>query len=61
MVIHVSDPKTDALVRAFARQRGIGITQAVREVVEKALEQDRIRAAAASAEKQPALKPVAKT
>jgi hypothetical protein len=59
MVIHVSDPKTDALVRAFARQRGIGITQAVREVVEKALEQDRIRAAAA--EKQPALKPVAKT
>lgn len=37
MAFHVRDPKTDALVRELARQRGIGITEAIREVVEEAL------------------------
>lgn len=37
MAFHVRDPKTDALVRELARQRGIGITEAIREAAEEAL------------------------
>jgi antitoxin VapB len=40
MAIHVRDPKTDALVREFARKRGIGITEAIREAVEQALNEE---------------------
>jgi antitoxin VapB len=40
MAFHVRDPKTDALVRELARSRGIGITEAVREAVEKSLAED---------------------
>jgi antitoxin VapB len=40
MAFHVRDPKTDALVRELARSRGIGITEAIREAVEKALAED---------------------
>ena len=38
MAFHVRDPKTDALVRELARQRGIGITEAIREAVQEALQ-----------------------
>jgi antitoxin VapB len=37
MAFHVRDPKTDALVREVARRRGIGITEAIREIAEEAL------------------------
>jgi antitoxin VapB len=40
MAFHVKDPKTDALVRELARSRGIGITEAIREAVEKTLADD---------------------
>jgi antitoxin VapB len=40
VAFHVRDPKTDALVRELARKRGIGITEAIREAVEQALEAD---------------------
>jgi antitoxin VapB len=40
MAFHVRDPKTDALVRELARSRGIGITEAIREAVEKSLAED---------------------
>jgi antitoxin VapB len=40
MAFHVRDPKTDAAVRKLAAQRGIGITEAVREAAEEALERD---------------------
>lgn len=40
MVIHIRDPKTDALVREVARRRGIGVTEAVREIFEEVLAQD---------------------
>lgn len=40
MAFHVRDPKTDALVRALAKKRGIGITEAVREAVENELERE---------------------
>lgn len=38
MAFHVRDPRTDALVRELARKRGIGITEAIREMAEKELE-----------------------
>ncbi len=41
MAFHVRDPKTDALVRELARKRGIGITDAIREMAEKELEEVR--------------------
>jgi antitoxin VapB len=44
MAFHVRDPKTDALVRELARSRGIGITEAIREAVEKSLAEDAARA-----------------
>lgn len=40
MAFHVRDPKTDALVRKLARSRGIGLTEAIRESVEKSLTED---------------------
>ncbi len=43
MVLHVRDAETDALVRELAQRRGISLTEAVREAVESALEQDRLR------------------
>lgn len=43
MAFHVRDPKTDALVRKLARSRGIGITEAIREAVEKTLAEDAAR------------------
>ena len=53
MAFHVRDPETDALVRRLARQKGVGITEAVklavdaelrREAAEKPPLRDRIRA-----------------
>lgn len=41
MVIHVKDAETDALVRALARTRGIGITEAIKEAVGEALAADK--------------------
>jgi antitoxin VapB len=43
MAFHVRDPKTDALVRELARSRGIGLTEAIREAVEKSLAEDAAR------------------
>jgi antitoxin VapB len=40
VAFHVRDPKTDALVRKLAKKRGIGITEAVLEAAEEALERD---------------------
>jgi len=40
MAFHVKDPKADAAVRKLAQQRGIGISQAVREAAEEALKND---------------------
>jgi len=40
MAFHVRDPETDALVREVARRRGIGITEAIREMAEEALMAD---------------------
>lgn len=37
MAFHVRDPVTDALVRKLARERGMGITETIREVVENDL------------------------
>jgi antitoxin VapB len=36
MAIHVEDKETDALVREFARRRGVGITAAIKLAVEEA-------------------------
>ena len=53
MAFHVRDPETDALVRRLARQKGVGITEAVklavgaelrRETTEKPPLRERIRA-----------------
>jgi antitoxin VapB len=41
MAFHIRDPKTDALVRALATKRGIGLTDAVREAVENELRRER--------------------
>ena len=43
MAFHVRDPKTDALVREVARRRGIGITEAIREIAEEALAGEKAR------------------
>lgn len=45
MVLHVKDVETDALVRRLAEGRGIGITEAIKEAVNEALETDRLHAA----------------
>lgn len=36
MAIHIQDRETDALVRAFAKQRNLGITEAVKVAVQEA-------------------------
>jgi antitoxin VapB len=41
MAFHIRDPKTDALVRQLATQRGIGLTDAVRAAVENELARER--------------------
>lgn len=46
VVIHVKDDETDALVRRLAERRGIGITGAIKEAVQEALEADQVRARA---------------
>ena len=38
MPFHVRDPETDTLVRQFARQRDIGLTEAVKLAVTEALD-----------------------
>jgi len=43
MVLHVKDAETDVLVRRLASQRGIGITEAIKEAVQEALQADRDR------------------
>ena len=40
MAIHVRDPRTDEVVRKLAQKRGIGLTEAIREAVEEALERE---------------------
>ena len=50
MAFHVRDPETDTLVREFARQRAVGLTEAVKLAVSEALdrraaERERISAA----------------
>lgn len=40
MAIHIRDPQTDALVREVARRRGIGLTDAIKEVFEEVLTRD---------------------
>jgi antitoxin VapB len=37
MPFHVRDPKTDAVVRKLAKQKGVGITEAVLEAAEREL------------------------
>lgn len=38
MAFHVRDPETDALVRRYTAQRGVGVTEAVRLAMIEALE-----------------------
>ena len=33
MAFHVRDPETDTLVRELARQRGVGLTEAIKQAV----------------------------
>jgi antitoxin VapB len=40
MAFHVRDPETDALVRKLARQKGVGITQAVKLAVDAELRRE---------------------
>jgi antitoxin VapB len=40
MAFHVRDPKTDSLVRKLAQRKGVGITDAIREAVERELERE---------------------
>ena len=40
MPFHVRDADTDIKVRALARQRGVGLTEAVRQAVDEALQRD---------------------
>ena len=41
MAFHIKDPATDAAVRELAKRRGISLTAAVREAVEKELARSR--------------------
>jgi antitoxin VapB len=38
MAIHIRDPKTDEIVRKLAKRKGVGLTEAIREAAERALE-----------------------
>jgi antitoxin VapB len=40
MAFHVRDPEADELVRALARRRGVGITEAVKPAVRAELQRD---------------------
>ena len=40
MAFHIRDPNADAAMRKLAAQRGISITEAVREAAEEALAKD---------------------
>ena len=40
MAFHIRDPETDRLVRRLAKQKGVGITEAVREAAENELERE---------------------
>ncbi len=40
MAIHVRDPETDALVRALAKKKGLGLTETIREAVRKQLDEE---------------------
>lgn len=40
MAFHVRDPETDALVRELARQKGVGITEAVKLAVDAELRRE---------------------
>ncbi len=41
MAFHVRDPETDALVRRLARQKGVGLTEAIKVAVREKIERDR--------------------
>ena len=41
MAFHVRDPEADALVRALARDSGLGITEAIKVAVLEKIERDR--------------------
>ena len=40
MTVNLRNPQTDRLIRKLAESRGIGLTEAVHEAVEEALERD---------------------
>jgi len=44
MPFHVRDNETDTKVRELARRRGVGLTEAVRQAVDEALEREHTRA-----------------
>jgi len=58
MVIHIKDAGTDALVRELAKRRGIGITAAIKEAVEEALQAEQATAAEAAKELRVRLQPL---
>lgn len=58
MAFHVRDPKADALVREVARQRGLGITETIREVFEEVLTQKRGTGSMTPAELRDRLQPL---
>lgn len=58
MVIHVKDEKTDWLVRDFAKRRGLGITEAIRQAVQEASEHERESSDVAWQKVQPLLKEI---
>jgi len=41
MAFHVRDPETDALVRRLARQKGVGLTEAIKVAVREKIERDK--------------------
>jgi antitoxin VapB len=43
MAFHIRDPETDTLVRAFAAQERVGLTEAVKLAVKRELERGRRR------------------
>jgi hypothetical protein len=49
MAIHVQDAEADALLREFARRRGLGITEAIKVAVKEANKHERESVAALAA------------
>lgn len=43
MTIYIKDPATDRAVRELAKLRGVSLTDAIREAVEKSLGEERIQ------------------